>query len=273
MQALFISTGCDSVLYFRSMGKATILNVFFQHAQFICGESRPVFIHETSSEAKGSGFLSFIRLVGACYFKKHLAVFVSVYGHETPSHLFNSVDSSLEPPQKHEMWLQRIRDVVSDRITNEEERVPTHTSLWRHWLRSCWVSQMWQNSHLSDQYSSLPLPQTHGWTLSSDGVFGIDWKAPEVQEMINDTIQLLTKGCHCKTGCKSKVCGCRKKTRYCGPGCDCHCCTNLPSVSPLQQEVESGSDSEYDMDGSSDEMPTETEVITEDFMFTVPEIV
>jgi hypothetical protein len=76
---------------------------------------------------------------------------------------------------------------------------------------------------LSDQYSSLPLPQTHGWTLSSDGVFGIDWEAP--------------------------------------------------SVSPLQQEVESGSDSEYDMDGSSDEMPTETEVITEDFMFTVPEIV
>ena len=138
-----------------------------------------------------------------------------------------------KPPQKHEMWLTKIRSVVSDRITNEEERVPTHTALWCHWLRSCWVSQMWQNSHLSDVYSSLPQPQSHGWTLSSDGVFSIDWEAPEVQEKIN--IEVLMKGCHCKTGCKSKVCGCRKKSRYCGPGCDC--CTNLPSVSyPLDLE-------------------------------------
>ena len=87
MQALFISTGCDYVSYFRSMGKATFLNVFFQHAEFICGENRQGCIHQTASENKGCGFLSFIRLIGACYFKKHLAAFISIYGHET-SHIY-----------------------------------------------------------------------------------------------------------------------------------------------------------------------------------------
>ena len=162
--------------------------------------------------------------------------------------------------------------MVCERITNEEERVPTYTSLWRHWLRSCWVSQMWQNAHLCDLYSSLPQPQNHGWMLSPDGVFSIDWEAPEVQEKISDTIQLLMKGCHCKTGCKSRACGCRKKSRHCGPGCDCHCCTNLPSVSSALVQEESGSDSESDS-SSSDNITTETEMITEEFMFSIPEVV
>ena len=29
MQTLFISTGCDYILYFKTLGKATILNTFF----------------------------------------------------------------------------------------------------------------------------------------------------------------------------------------------------------------------------------------------------
>ena len=112
------------------------------------------------------------------------------------------------------------QETVGERTTNEEERVPTYTALWRHCLWSCWVSKMWQNSHLPDLYSNLPQPQTYGWNISSDGTFAIDWEAPEVQEKIHTNIQILTKGCHCKTGCKSKVCGCRKKLRYCRPGCD-----------------------------------------------------
>ena len=33
LQTLFISTGCNFVSYFKSLGKATILNTFFQHAE------------------------------------------------------------------------------------------------------------------------------------------------------------------------------------------------------------------------------------------------
>lgn len=182
MQTLFISTGCDFVSYFKSIGKATFLNVFFQHAGFICGERNPGILSETGSLNKSNGFLSFVRLIGTCYFKKYLAAFISLYGYETPVQSYNSLDPSLQPEQKHEKWLQIIREVISDRITNEEERVPTYTSLWRHWLRTCWVNQMWQNSPLPDLYLSLPLPNNHGWILSSDGTFSIDWEAPEVQE-------------------------------------------------------------------------------------------
>ena len=273
MQTIFISTGCDFVSYFKSIGKSTILNIFFQYSEFICGSSRPGCIHQTAPENKERGFLSFIRLVGCCYFKKHLASFVPLYGHETPLHLFNSIETC---PQKHDIWLKKIRDVVSERITSEEERVPMYSALWRHWLRSCWVSQLWQNSHLSDVYSSLPPPQTHGWALSSEGTFSINWEAPDVQEKISMNIEILTKGCHCKTGCKSKVCGCRKKLRHCGPGCDCHGCTNLPSVSIHEEELQadqSNSDTESDTESSSDEMMSDTEIITDEFIFSVPEIV
>ena len=79
-------------------------------------------------------------------FKKHLAAFITRKGHETPIHLYNSIDSSLLPEEKHEAWLQEIRKIVCDRILSEEDRVPSFISLWRHWMRSCWVSQMLQNS-------------------------------------------------------------------------------------------------------------------------------
>ena len=130
---------------------------------------------------------------------------------------------------------------------------------------------MWQNSHLPDLYSNLPQPQTYGWNISSDGTFAIDWEAPEVQEKIHTNIQILTKGCHCKTGCKSKVCGCRKKLRYCGPGCDCHSCTNLPSAPTQDDETEN--ETESDGESSQNETMPEIEIITDDFMFSVPDIV
>ena len=105
----------------------------------------PGCLHHTLPHNRESGFLAFIRFIGTCYFKKHLPAFITLYGHETPKHLYNSIDSSLQPNVKHELWLKKIRNAVSNRITNKEERVPSFTSLWCHWLRSCWVSQMWQN--------------------------------------------------------------------------------------------------------------------------------
>ena len=97
----------------------------------------PGHLHHTLLHNRDNGFLSFVRFVGTCYFKRHLAAFISLYGHETPTHLYNSLDPSLQPRERHRTWPQKIREAVSDRITNEEERVPSFTSLWRHWLRAC----------------------------------------------------------------------------------------------------------------------------------------
>ena len=156
--------------------------------------------------------MSFVRLVGTSYFKKHLAAFISSFSLETPVQLYNSIESSsTKPTERHKLWLEKIRNTVSNRIVNEEERVPTYTALWRHWLRSCWVSKMWQNSPIPDILYNLPRPEDSGWIRTSEKKFSVDWEAPEVQKKIAATIEFLTKGCNCKKGCKSKNCGCRKK--------------------------------------------------------------
>ena len=49
MQTLFICTGCDFVSFFKSLGKATLLNNFYQYANFI-GSLQP--------ENKDDGFLA-----------------------------------------------------------------------------------------------------------------------------------------------------------------------------------------------------------------------
>ena len=126
MQTLFISTSCDFVSYFKSLGKATILNIFFQHAEFICGANTPGCLHHTLPHNRESGFLSFIRFIGTCYFKKHLLAFTTLYGLETPKHLYNSIDPSLPPNEKQELWLKKIRNAVSNIITNEEEFLLHH---------------------------------------------------------------------------------------------------------------------------------------------------
>ena len=78
------------------------------------------------------------------------------------------------------------------------------------WKRSCWISQMWQQSN-----------------QAGDGQYIIDWESPEVQQQIKDNIEYLTKGCSCKKGCKNLKCGWRKKMRKCGPGCLCQSCMNI----------------------------------------------
>ena len=159
VQSLFISTRCGYISYFKSFGKATILNNFFQYNNFICGINMEGSLEQTHQHDREMGFLAFIRMMGTCYFKKHLPAFISNKGHSTPLQLYNSIDPSLPTMQRHQVWLQEIRRLVSNRITTEEERVLSVTSLWRHWLRLFWVHQMWLGSNQCDMYSSLPQPK------------------------------------------------------------------------------------------------------------------
>ena len=105
VQSLFISTGCDFISYFKSFGKATILNNFFQYATFICGTNMEGSLEETHQHDREIGFLAFIRLIGTCYFKKHLPAFISNKGHSTPLQLYNSIGPSLPPMERHQVWL------------------------------------------------------------------------------------------------------------------------------------------------------------------------
>ena len=145
-------------------------------------------------------------------------------------------------------------------------------------MRSCWISQLWQFSNLSDVYGFLPLPEQSGWLQNKDGSYSIDWEAPEVIQQVKNTVEFLTKGCKCKKGCgKKRACGCvRKKKSYCGPGCECSGCVNLPFSQEIQQgssdEEDSGSDVDAtDSNGFSSEEELETEVITD--MSEFPDII
>jgi len=184
-------------------------------------------LQNTSERDEEIGFLSLIRLIGTFYFKKHLNGFDALRGHKTPMHLYNSFDPSLQTAEKHEKWLQKIREVVKDRIFTEEDRVPTYSSLWRHWQRSCWISQLWQQSSEADIFMALPSPQSSGWVLQTDGRYTVEWEASEVQQRIKRNIEFLTKGCSCKKGCKTFSCSCKKRSTNCGPGCLCQGCANV----------------------------------------------
>ena len=132
----------------------------------------PGCLSETQTYNLNSGFQAFLRLVGTLYFKKNLPAFVSEYGFATPNQLFNSLDTV---PHKHKIWIEKIRNVVADRIVCEEERVPSDGALWRHWLRTCWVSQMWANSPQEDILEGIPPPEQSGWKMVGNHQYKFDW--------------------------------------------------------------------------------------------------
>ena len=284
-QMLYIASGCDYVSYFAGQGKASFFQAFFQHAAFITGSTMLGSLSDISEQQKSVGFFAFIRLVGTLYFKKHYAAVVSLKGLETPQQLFNGFCNS-DPEQNHLEWYNCIRAIVSDRITSEPERMPSPTSMWRHWMRSCWVAHLWLNSPEEDVQASLPSPDNCGWKQASDDSYTVDWESPSVQKQVEDTINFLTKGCSCRGGCLTRRCGCKKNGRHCGPGCQCQNCKNVVTGDREPQEIasmqdHSGSDpsivhdsassdeeSESDLDSDSDpereeENIIETEIISD----------
>ena len=130
MQQLYIVTGCDYISYFAGIGKATFLNIFFQHANFICGEQFQGDLSMTDHHNMKEVFLALLRLIGTAYFKKYLSTVVSRHGFQTPRHLYNSIPATLDVEQRHKEWYLQIRKVVP--VLSEDQRPPTITSLWRH---------------------------------------------------------------------------------------------------------------------------------------------
>ena len=79
----------------------------------------PLSDNDGKSEIK-KGFLSFVRLIGTLYFKKHLSAFVALKCVQTPVQLFNSIAGhTIE--ERYELWYRNIQGIVSDRICSEEE--------------------------------------------------------------------------------------------------------------------------------------------------------
>ena len=134
-QMLYSCSGCDYISYFSGLGKPAFFTVFFQYASFIMGG----LLSDVTNKRRDIGFLAFTRLIGTLYFKKHYSAIVSLTGMETPQQLFDSKPCT-NSNEQYRLWYNEIRTIIGDRITSEEEHMHSHTSMWRHWLRCCWVA-------------------------------------------------------------------------------------------------------------------------------------
>ncbi|CAG2223988.1 unnamed protein product [Mytilus edulis] len=129
-------------------------------------------------------------------------------------------------------FLDKIREKIWDRIINEDEMMPTAEALKFHWMRGCWVSDMWDKA----LHSSVTLlnPMHYGWEMKPDYGLSIIWDTPENYSRVEHTVLFLTKGCNCKTGCVNNRCLCRRKGNVCGPGCSCTLCKNTSASTSSQ---------------------------------------
>ena len=249
-QMLFTCSGCDYISFFSGYGKAEFLNTFCQHAIFITGNGSKGRLSDCSDLSKKQGYLSFLQLIGTMYFKKHYAAFVSLKGIETPQQLLNSIQSN-SPSEKVKTWYNDIRAIGSERITKDEQRMPSESAIWRHWLRCCWITQMWRNSPQQDVFSGLASPDESGWLSHKDGdatTWSVDWDCPHLQTKIQATINFLTKGCACnKVRCEGMRCGCHKKWK-----CMWSRLSVLRLLAKKKQCAQNEEDNRCDEDNSSD---------------------
>ena len=203
IQFLFAVSGCDYISFFAGFGKMKFYQMFFQYASFIsAGSSPPGILNNTAN-----GFLAFLRLVGCLYYKKY----ASAFSDKSPSNFFKSFsgDNILDI---HIQWLQKIRERVWQQCNDEKkDYLPSVESLRFHWLRACWVSDVWLQADESN-VSHLPLDD-YGWTIDN-GLVKFKRDTPENIARVVDVVKQLTSGCGCKKGCKTKGVNVIKHTRF-----------------------------------------------------------
>ena len=119
--------------------------------------------------------------------------------------------------------IEDIRKNIADRATFDSNMLPTTEALHFHWKRSCWVLNMWgQADHNVMRLGNVT---EYGWSIMS-GKLCIVWDTEQNMQSIRERVSVLLKGCKCVTGCRKKICKCRKKGMKCTEGCQCMDCQN-----------------------------------------------
>ena len=79
--------------------------------------------------------------------------------------------------------------------------------------------------YITCTFISVTAMTEYGWRRENRKL-EIDWEVQENREKAKMSLDFVLKGCKCKTGCKTRICSCRKKERQCGPSCYCQFCNN-----------------------------------------------
>jgi hypothetical protein len=99
----------------------------------------------------------------------------------------------------------------------------------------------------------------YGWNLTNNEL-KVTWDTEDNITKVRQRVSALLKGCKCTTGCKNKVCGCKKRETLCSEGCQCTNCENInspsnhepndrqndPNSTMSEEEVASDTDEESD---------------------------
>lgn len=115
---------------------------------------------------------------------------------------------------------------------------PNLQCLVKHIDRCNYQVFIWKNC--LEKNSCLPSPVSHGW-ISSNGELDIDWGVG----MVAPKELLKVANCHCKTGCRTLVCSCKKSGLECTPVCKCRDCQNPLDIGVSDDDI-SNSDSSDD---------------------------
>ena len=224
IQTLYIASGCDYTSFFSQMGKSTFYKHLFHYAPFITSGE----VEGTLAESQGThenGLLSFLRLLGTVYFKKH----ASGFNTQSPStHFCRFAGPNISLREQHSLWLQDIRENIWHRIKFENQMIPSDDALHYHWLRTCWVSNTW--SQADKNHMVLPPLTDYGWN-THNGSLAIVWDSHSNISEIRERVNILLKGCKCNTGCQTSRCSCRKNKRQCAEGCECTNCRDMGNCS------------------------------------------
>ena len=111
------------------------------------------------------------------------------------------------PVEQHYEWLEDIRQTIWDRVQHETDMIPSSGALYRHWKRTCWVINMWSQS--CQPHMVLGPLTEFGWRIEEDELL-FNWDSEENIAAVRGRVEALTKGCHCKTGCNTARCSCKK---------------------------------------------------------------
>ena len=144
LQMLFICSGCDFISFFNGLGKTTFLSTMLEYGEFITSNSTNAPGTLAANDPNPDGILSFFRLVGCAYYKKHKTVFLPAF--PTPMALYNSVPSTTTNHARHTGWLDLLLGRIWTHIQYEQDMIPSCDALSRHWKQSCWVSNIWRQA-------------------------------------------------------------------------------------------------------------------------------
>ena len=204
MQMVYICTGCDFISFFTGFGKATFMATLFEYSSFICSNTVYTPGMLSDCDPNSQGFISFTRLIGCAYFKKHKVVFNPSL--PTPMTLFSSLAKTGQSSKtQHKAWLDQIREKIWLKVKYEEEMIPSFDALFKHWKRSCWVYNVWSQATSND--ISYPPLQSYGWKQPTPETLEIDWESDANVSQVRHRVSLVQRGCGCRTGCKLELLG------------------------------------------------------------------